>query len=81
MTKRNWQEALDLEREKVGDDDTVLLHHFSETGIDGHIFIGPNYAQDTMCEFGVHPTQDIPVVLGELSSALEMIGLPVDGWS
>ena len=46
-----------------------------------HIFIGPNYAQDTMCEIGAHPTQEIEVVLGELSSVLEMIGLPIDGWS
>ena len=78
---KTWQEVLDEQREQVGDDDAVLLHHFGSAGIDGHIFIGPNYAQDTQCEVGATPRQDIPVVLSEVDSTLTMIGLPPDGWS
>ena len=77
-----WQDAYDEQRAAVGDDDTVLLHHFGNDGmIDGHIFIGENYAEETECEVGAHPRQNVPVVLSELGMMLVRLKLPPDGWS
>ena len=75
---QTWQDALDEQRSD--DDEYVLLHHFGSDGmIDGHIFIGENYGQDTECEVGAHPRQNVPVVLSELSMMLVRLKLPPDG--